>query len=114
MPEKNQSINGISVEYIMDLPTRQVNAQGRVFMSKYDDNSRTVFFLNDDGTLNGRFYKLPASPSAPAGDAEAEETANVAPPIRFHLKHFFMGVGVVLLIALLYIAYQFASFEGII
>ena len=107
-----KEINGVPVDYIMELPTRQVNAQGQVYMSKYDEKSTTIFFLNADGSLNGKYYVLPASPNQ-NHVSEKEETV-VSPPIRFHLKAFLIGLGAVLFIGLIYVGYTVAVFEGVI
>ena len=128
-----QHINGIPVSYINGLPTRQINAFGTIFRGKYDPKSGLIFMLDEEGELTETVMQVPHSNEhLKRSGIEVDYTAE--PPVtkkrnskklsknakkaksrtRFHPIVFLSGAALIVLVTAIYVAIQYAIYEGIL
>lgn len=73
-----KDINGVPVEEIMSLPTRQVRAAGTLFQAKYAEKEDHVifYFMDEHGKLTGKVAQSVKKPQpAPEDQPAAEESS---------------------------------------
>ena len=131
-----ESINGVPVSYIHTLPKRRINAFGTIFCGKYDPESGLIFLLDDEEQLTDVVMQVPAKPAQPepVNVPEPEESKpdvkrskqkrNKKAPkqekqkshskVSFSPVPFLAGAGFITLVTAIYVALQYALYEGLL
>jgi len=133
-----ESVNGVPVSYINTLPKRRINAFGTIFCGKYDPESGLIFLLDDEEQLTDVVMQVPKKPASPetvddagpepeasnieskpvkrkrAKTAPKKETPKKNHKISFSPVPFFAGAGLVTLVTAIYVALQYAIYEGLL